>query len=157
MGSGINMRITKMNKKGMSISIVLLVVMTLILVCLAMYYFIISDKNRENLFNAPGGIDPVYTIAGGFNFYLDSAFLKASDGFKFEDGGIRFVERFNNELNNSEFISERFYISYSPIDLASIELTKDKLVLKIDVTILNNETDSLSVKYDYIKIFSRGL
>jgi len=142
------------NKKGMSISVVLLVVLTLILVVLTLAYFITSGRQSSAVFNVPGEIDSVYDDSIYFNVYLSGMFERATNGFKFSDGKTGFLEKFKSETEKTLFYSRYGNtITYSSVVEDSIELTKDKIVLNIDIIITNNEIidKGMTVKYSYRK------
>ncbi len=148
-------------KKSMSISIVALVILTLILTVLALYYFIISERQVSAVLNVPSEIDSIYDDSAYFNIYLTGMFDRAINGFKLEEGKGEFIERFKREVEKTLLYSKYGNtITYSPIVEDSVELTKDRVVLNIDVTITNNvsgEKNKVLVKYNYRKTFEKVL
>lgn len=142
------------NKKGMSISIVLLVVLTLILVFLTIGYFIVNQEERTSILSVPDTLDLVYNQETYLNFYLQNIFDKASGNFKFPEGKGVFIERFKNELLNLK-INGLENIE-NQINESNIDLTKDKLVLNLNLVLEEkNEERGIEARYNYKKSFEK--
>ena len=80
----------KRQKRGMSISIVLLTILTLVLVVTALLMFNLRSKRLEEKLYVSRGLDRVYARAAIFDFYLNEILDKIG-----EDASI---EEFNTEL-----------------------------------------------------------
>lgn len=150
----------RVNRKAMSISIVLLVILTLILVTLSIGYFIVSQNKVSEILTVPSAIDSVYADSIFFNFYLDTIFDRASKDFQFKDGKGKFIEKFNEEISKTVFYS--YYdneISYSSISEDKTELSENKLALSLDITISYkfNDKKGIGIEYNYKKIFEKIL
>ena len=147
----------KMNKKGDTISIVVLTALTLILVTLSIYYFVISERERTNIFNVPAGIDSIYTREAYLNFYLGIAFERASKDFKYTEGKRGFIEKFKNELEDNDDNEELEWVKNS-ISESNVELTKTSLKLIIPIVIEGNfQGQGFEVKHSYEKVFEKTL
>ncbi len=153
----------KMNKKGDTVSIVLLTALTLILVSVTIYYFIVSEKERTNILNIPVGIDSVYTKEAYLNFYLEASFDRASKDFAYSYGKSKFIEKFKAELENYKDENGEYFIAgldsvRNSVNESNVELTKTLLKLSIPIVIEGNFQDQgLEVKYSYEKVFEKAL
>jgi hypothetical protein len=158
-----------MHKKSMSLAIVVLVILTLILIVMTLAYFITSQNINIKALMVSDSIESVYRISRYFDYDMNTIFLRSSQNFSFDDGKSKFIEKFNEELSKynmtsgnsyTDIISNEFYIEYSPIDENHISLSPDKLVLSVDVTVINKTALSeglLGIKYNYKKTFEKNL
>jgi hypothetical protein len=151
----------KMNKKAMSISIVLLVILTLILCIMTIAYFVINEKGTSGTLNVPSELDAVYSDANSFNFYFNSVFQKVAGEYKTSDGPVVFIARLNDELNKTLFYpSGSSYIEYSHLSESSVEIINSEIALNLDVFLTNNKnsvSDGFGISYGYSKRFFRKL
>ncbi len=156
------------DKKGMSMAIIVLVVLTLILVVLTLTYFITSKQINVETLKVSESIESTYRTARYLDYEMSIVFLRASQNFTYAEGKSKFIEKFNEELNKyddlknkeiwSDIAKNQFYINFSSIDEGRVELTPEKLVMMMDINITNKTALSeglLGVKYNYRKIFEK--
>jgi len=149
----------KMNKKAMSISIVLLVALTLVLVIITLFYFVINEKGKSSILNIPTQIDSVYSDSDYFDFYFNNAFQKAADGIRPEEGADVFIQKLKDELNKTLFFpAAGSYIEYNHINESSVEISNNIIALNLDVDVINNKSlgsGELGIRYSYTKRFEK--
>ena len=89
-----------MNKKAVSISILLLVVSVLILSITSLSYLSIKNKDIKKTFGVSSEIDKLYLKESLLNFYLDDIFEKSARDFNYVNGKRVFIDNFMRELEN---------------------------------------------------------
>ena len=99
----------KINKKGMSLAIVLLVIATLVLVSTALITFYVREKSYEDKIAAAGFLQDVYTKEAKINFYAYNVLENINSENKAKED---IIKEFRNELSKYkesdwEFILDR--------------------------------------------------
>jgi hypothetical protein len=146
----------KLTKRGMSISIVLLVILTLVLAIMIIGYFVVNDKGTSATLNIPNQVDYVNFDSDNFNFYFNNMFQRVAGDFSYSDGSGAFIEKLRDELGKTVFYPPKgSYIEYSHLDESNVELTADHIALTLDVSVSNSSSQSgnLGIKYNYTKRF----
>ena len=152
----------KLNKKAMSIPIVLLVILTLILVTVNITYFILREGGIQKTINVPSAMDSLYVKEAQINYRLQDVFDKATEDFKVKEGKEVFIENFKTELGKYkrdwDFIVVLDDVE-SQLTEDNINLTNKSLVLKLDIqlgmTHLIKGREVLDINYFYIKKFEK--
>lgn len=140
------------NKRGMSISIVLLVIATLVLSSFALVSFHTRQKSLQANLYSPAFLQDVYAQEAKINFYAGEVLEKIDvKGLSIDD----FKNKFNIELGKYKEESWEFIIKD-----ASIE--KGKATITLEVKIKGDAKDKdgkelYSVVYIYTKIFEKPL
>lgn len=149
-----------MNKKAISISISLLVLSTLILSVLSLYYFYIKDKKISNFYI--GDINKIYEKQELLDFYLGDIFDKSSKDFSFEQGKREFLNKFKKELDNYKDKNELYPLEAlrqaEQVNENNIELNENKLILKLELKLNQayaSKTEYYSINYNYKKNFEK--
>lgn len=87
-----------MNKKAISISLLLLALSSLVLSSVSITYFIVRDKDAHDVFVASNQIGDFYRAEAVFNHHLDNLFAKAVDDFDFSQGKQGFIDNYRKEM-----------------------------------------------------------
>jgi len=153
----------KMNKKAMSIPILLLLILTLVLIVTTLFYFNIKQKDVKDTILIPDEVDRVYVKGIQINYYLQDIFDNSVKDFKFEDGKQVFIGNFKKELErykkDESFIMNELSQVENQIVEDNIELNEEKVVLNLYLEILGGkEIDGkkvINIKYNYDKKFEK--
>ena len=150
----------KMNKKAMSIPIVLLVILTLILITVSLFYFNIKQKNVKETITIPNEIDRVYASELQLNYHLQEIFDNATRNFKFEDGKQKFIDDFKIRLEKYDFIENKEEIKLQIVD-ENIELILDKITLTLNIGLSKKQEvdgkEIINIEHNYEKSFEKDL
>lgn len=146
-----------MNKKSMSISIMLLVVLTLVTVGVSLTYFVLSDKKINYSLKIPNQIDSVYSEEAYLNFYLKDLFKKASSDLKLNDEKQVFIDKINENLKdyNDPYLIKNMGQITNQLKEENIEITKEKLIWKIEFVLEDKSQEAIEIKYNYKKEFEK--
>ncbi len=140
------------NKKaGVSISIVLLVLATLILVISSLFYFHIRADDLTGDISSAVFLEEIYSKEVKLNFYLENVFDKCSENFVSEEEFVNcFIEKI--ELyGGSDIVVEGLEQIEGQLD--EIVFDGRKLGIEFDLLIEEDFEDGLSVSYEYKKSF----
>ena len=96
------------NKRAMSIPIVLLVILTLVLITVSLFYFVIKEKGIEETMLVIGVIDSVYIEEAQLNYYLKEIFDSYPDTKK---SLRRFIEPIGSRRSSPTCPAPRYCIS----------------------------------------------
>ena len=157
----------KSNKKGMSISIVILTFATLALTVFSLFVFSFHGNNLSGKVNL-ANLDRTYAIEELINFYVDDMIERS---FKLGIDEAEFIENFKKELDNYEdgddFVLEELRQIEEQINNENIEIKKVKgvnkkvivnLDISIDDEIMNrNGNRIIFINYNYEKRFEKDL
>lgn len=131
-----------LNKKAVSISILLLVISALVISVIALTYFYTKNNDIRRVIRVSNKIDEIYVKESLLNFYLQDIFDKAVKGFDFSSGKQGFVDSFKKELNNYKDENGSYPIEelkqVESIGEEDVELLEEKLVLKLNLEIKNS-------------------
>src|SRR3989344_5217065 len=136
--SGVSkMKLRKMNKKAVEVSIVILVLMTLFLVGFSVSYFI-SKENISETMHIPNVVDKVYVQETLLNYHLQKAFDKSFAGFNLENSESDFVLRFKSELekyknSDGEWMVYGMKEVYENVNEGNVKIDSGSLSLKLDI------------------------
>ena len=152
----------KWDKRAMSISIVLLVIMVFVIIGICLVYFILNERATGATIHIPDRIESLYARENYLNFYLQDIFEKSSKDFRYEEGASSFIEKFKNNLNDykdkngSYLIGGLYQVEMQINNESSVELTKDKLMLTLNLILEDKSEEGISVKYSYKKVFEKN-
>ncbi|MEK6830940.1 MAG: hypothetical protein AABX77_02830 [Nanoarchaeota archaeon] len=161
------MVLSKMNKKAISISILLLVISSLILSILSLAYFMTKNNDIKRTISFSNGIDEVYLKEDLLNFYLQDIFDKAVRDLEAildsVDSGQAFINSFKKELNdykdkNGNYPMKELQQAENQISEENVELTDNKLVLKLHLEIKKSYIsgeEGGTFTYNYEKQFEK--
>ena len=147
-----------MNRKAVSMVILFLVVVTIVLCVLSLYYMLIEERKIDKTFQNSDFIDKVYFKKMQLDYALQSIFDVAVLGFKFSDGKNVFIGRFKEELINYQlddggYVIEGLEVVEGQLVEENIELSEKKLVLNLNLSVENQEVGLdyrfVSVDYSY--------
>mgnify|MGYP001595905303 FL=1 len=156
-----------MNKKAVSISILLLVVSSLILSITSLSYFSIKNRDIKKTIGVSSEIDKLYLKESLLNFYLRDVFEKAvmesSISSDIETSKNVFIDNFRKELEKYKDKNGLYPMTElkqaESIGEESLELSEDKLVLRLNLELKEvyvKEYDENGVFiYDYEKEFEK--
>lgn len=151
----------KWNKRAMSISIVLLVIMVFVIVGVCLFYFIINERQVGSTIHIPDKIDSLYTRENYLNFYLEDIFEKSAKDFKNSDGASGFINKFKSNLNGYKDKAGSYVISdisqvEAQINENSVQFTDNKLILTLNLKLEDKNEEGITVKYSYLKVFEKN-
>ena len=151
----------KMNKKGMSLSIMLLTLLTLVLVVTTLFYFNVKRNKEHEKLLIPKVIDEVYVREAEINFYINDMIKKSITEDVSE--GV-FLNNFKIELNNSKDKQGNYIVSeleqLKGIDEEDVEIKDGKLFFEVSIKIedkLIDDYEVISVSYNFNKVFEKDL
>ncbi|MEK6872987.1 MAG: hypothetical protein AABW90_03165 [Nanoarchaeota archaeon] len=150
-----------MNKKAVSISILLLVISTLILSITSLSYLIIKNRDIKKTIVVSSEIDKLYLKESLLNFYLDDIFEKAVNEFNYVNGKQIFIDNFRKELEKYKDKNGLYPMSElkqaESINEENLDLSEDKLVLRSRLELkevyVNGGGDGGTFIYKYEKEF----
>src|SRR3989344_9684166 len=151
-------RIMQMKNEAVSIPIILMVISSLILSIISLTYFVFKNNNTAEIIKISDELDQVYLEQALLNFYLQDVFDKAVENFNPSQGKPLFIDNFKKEYLkykskdgrypiNSMASIESYVLNGNLID--SAELDKDRLVLKMSLTIQRGIIDYNGVVANY--------
>jgi hypothetical protein len=145
------MKINKMNKKSMSISVLLLVMLTIILIGASIIIFIVKDKNISSSMDLSNNIDRTHIKEVKLNYYLNEIFDNSVKEFKFEQGKDVLISNLKKELNKHKTTSGYYYtegLEQVESQLNNVDLTKEKISLLLNFNIKSNNSE-LNIDYNF--------
>ena len=150
------------NKKAMSISIVLLVLLTMLALIATLYFFNQSQTSEKKILITSDQVDSVYGDEASLNFYLQNAFDDSTINLNFKDGKTKFIDNFRNNLNKYDKADSYFTPVIasiaSDLDNKPIEFDPDKVSITLTITLSGNgdlSSESPKISYSYEKKFIR--
>ena len=152
------------NKKAMSIAIVFLVLLSLTLMTTILFYLNAEKENTKEkifLFNT---MDQIHFDTNLINYYIQKIFDESTKDFKSTDSKSKFITQFLNNLTRyknleGNYLIKEFEQIKEQIKEENIELTSEKLILKINIDLEKSvkikNKEALNIKYNYSKIFEK--
>jgi hypothetical protein len=149
-----------MNKKAVSLSVVLLVLSCFVLISLSLTFFVIKEKDALGKIGISSDIDEIYVRQALLNFYVQDIFDRASEDFLIEEGASRFVSNFKEELGGYRDGGGNYPIGelgeLENVDESMVELLEDRLILRVDLN-AKSRLEHMDIDYSYQKEFVRIL
>lgn len=144
----------QMNKKSVSLPIVILVISMMVLLIFSLIIFYNREKEFKETIKLPEALDKFYVQKILIESNLEGVFESASDNFVSKE---KFIEKFKERLvfyENSEgkYILNGFDGIKEQIIEENVELSQEKLVLKLNVFLEDNfieEGYEVNMKYSY--------
>lgn len=144
----------QMNKKSVSLPIVILVISMMVLLIFSLIIFYNREKEFKETIKLPEALDKFYVQKILIESNLEEVFESASDDFVSKE---KFIEKFKERLvfyENSEgkYILNGFDGIKEQIIEENVELSQEKLVLKLNVFLEDNfieEGYEVNMKYSY--------
>jgi hypothetical protein len=158
------------NKKASSISIVLLVILTIFVISLSLFYFSLSKKDTDKKVYISSLIESVYIKEIILNYEVQNIFEDSFKEYKIADGKSAFIKNFSDQLNKYKNSSGSYYIPEliqvdEQLSEDKIEIIQgsneepDKLILKLNFTLnqiqVKDGFEEFSVNYTYAKEFEK--
>jgi hypothetical protein len=158
------------NKKASSISIVLLVMLTLLVISVSLFYFMLSKKDIDKKVYISSLIDSVYIKEEILNYEVQNILENSCKDYTIEDGKSAFISEFSDELDKYKNSTGGYYIpelkqAEEQLKEENIELIQssngepNKLILKIVFTLGKSQVkagfDEFKVDYFYTKEFEK--
>lgn len=148
-----------MNKKGIAISVILLVITTLLLVGVCVGYFIFSDRIKSISLQTINEIDSAYVQENYLNFYLQEIFDNSAKDFKSTYGKDYFINSYKNELlkykdEKGAWIMPEFSQVDLQINESNINMHEGKISLTLNLAVRGN-SESIEVIHKYEKTFEK--
>lgn len=152
-----------MNKKAVSISILLLVISSLILSITSLSYLSIKNKDVKRTIGVSGEIDKLYLKESLLNFYLEDIFEKAVKDFNYLNGKRAFIDNFRKELERYKDKNGLYPINelkqVENISEENLELSENRLGLKLNLELkevyVDNYDEGGVFTYNYEKDFEK--
>jgi len=153
-----------MNKRAVSIPILILVLTAIGLSVLSLSYFIVKGNDINNVIKISNEIDEIYLKEQLLNFYLQDIFDKAAFGFNGDKKA--FVDSFRRELLNYKdknglySIGELAFVELKIIEddfIDDVQVIGNSLILRMDLSIKNDLSNSNDIKlnYNYLRILRK--
>jgi len=160
------------NKKGISDPIFLLVIGTLALSTLVLFYLNSHSVDSSATLNLPVNIDEIVNDARIVEFYLEDALIKSVAKTQGNLNPISFLEAYNDEIEKLKRKPENYNPDSDGTDFAikGLEGIQDQLVpenvvinngvisLRLQISLSKEhltEDGSLNVNYNYKKTFAK--
>ncbi|MFA5857061.1 MAG: hypothetical protein WC867_06880 [Candidatus Pacearchaeota archaeon] len=149
-----------MNKKSMSISIVLLVIMTLVLVGVSLTYFIIKENNNQQLLQVSSSIDYLSIEESHLDITLDKLFLESVVGIKTLDSKQIFIDRLNENIPKYQdyYFLKNLNSIKEQVKEENIEINTEGINWKVEFiieSVKNNPKNTLNANYLYSRKFEK--
>jgi len=150
------------NKKATPISNLIFFFLAVIVLLLALTYFIVWKGDKKDIVNNQEILDSFYRDIDYLDFYLQRVFDKSVEGFKGDKED--FINKFKENLNfykssdGSYFVRgldevEEYVNSEGFVD--NIEISSDRLVLRVEIG-LEKDGSGILLKYGYERSFKEG-
>jgi hypothetical protein len=144
----------QLDKRAMSISIVLLVIMVFVIIGICLMYFILYVRDTGSTLHIPDKIDSLYTRQNYLDFYLKDIFEKSTKDFNFGNSKGEFIERFKNNLysyknKNGNYDVIDLNLIQSQITEENVNLDNDKISLGLNIVLESGDENDVLVKYGY--------
>jgi len=152
----------KYDKKGMSLSIVLLVIVVILLIGVCLVYFVLYNISTANTIHIPDSIDSMYVRGNYMNYYINDIFEKSTKDFKPGDSKSKFIESFKNNLNNYKntqgiyVVNDLFQIE-NQVNEANVNLDSKEINLNLNIVLFGTDENGVVVKYGYNYLISKNL
>ena len=147
------------SKKGMSLSIVLLVFATVILMGSSLVIFKIR-ANQMSVENSFIDIQDVYVEYELMDFYINEIMEDVTRDFYYENGKTVFISKFKNELGKYKAGNKNLILEIEGIENQLSEdrivLSLNKVSIKLDFNVVK-EFSNATVSYSESKTFERYL
>ena len=147
-----------MGKRGVSLSILLLVISTFVLIGLSLTFFVIKEKDSLGKVEVFNDLDEVYARQELIDFYVQDIFDKASSDFIYDQGVEFFIENFKRELLVYKDSVGNYPINelalIEEVDVGSVELNFESLVLIVELNVKIRGAN-FDADYNYEKRFKK--
>jgi len=147
-----------MNKRGISLSVGLLVLSCFVLVGLSLAYFVTKQSEVTQVVYSADAVEQVYVKQGLLDFYIQDIFNQAVLNFNFEEGDSVFIYRFKQVLaatkegNGAYPIPE--LVLLEEVSVSNILLSEQEIVLSLDLAV-KSSSEEMDVEYRYQKDFGK--
>ena len=147
----------KMNKKAVSIPVLIFFVLTIVLLFTSLVYFSLEQKSVDKAVSTTDDLDKVYIEESKLNFYLQDIFDKSVKDFKIEQGKTVFINYYLEELskyNSDGWYDENLKQVKDQINEGNIVIDGKRLVLVLNIAI-NVDGKDVKGSYKYEKRFEK--
>lgn len=155
------------NRRGMSISIVLLVLATLVLTSFALFTFYLREKSIQEEIYTTRFLEEVYVKEEKINFYVQNIFDNSVRDFNRDEDVSKLINNFKQELGkykiNNKFVIAELEQVEGQINEEHIKVKNNKVTAGFQITIKSNVTDEkkekeiFSAVYTYNKKFEKQI
>jgi len=144
----------KFDKRAMSISIVLLVIMVIVTIGICLAYFILYTIGTGNTIHISDSIDSIYVRENYLNFYINDIFEKSTQNFKISDGKAKFIENFKNNLNGYKDVNGNYVVSdlgqvEAQVNEGNVNLDNNMISISLNLVLIGVNENGVVVKYGY--------
>ncbi len=153
-----NLKFKYMNKRAISVAIMILALSAVILFGLSLLYFNFLDNKYKETLDIHGNLDEIYYKKELLRFYLSQAFDNSVKNFNLGLEKTVFIDNFRKELSN--FKNDEGYLinELNEIELGlneeNLEINENKLVLTINLKLINEWSDIKTI-YIYEEKFEK--
>lgn len=147
----------KMGKKAVSMVILFLVVATIVLCVLSLYYMLTEERKIDKTFQSSDFIDKAYFNRIQLDYILEGIFEGVIEEGCYSQGKDVFIGCFRKELENykledGSYLVEGLNSVEGQLVEDNIVLTEEKLVLSLDLNVKAQDVEDyrfVKVDYDY--------
>ena len=151
------------NKRAMSLPILVLVILTIVLVFVSLFYFSSRDKQNKETLMIPSVIDELYRGEARLNFHLRDIFEKSVKNMQETKSQDVFISSFKDELNrfksqNGNYLIQGMEQVESQLNNKNIIIDSEKVILTLEIELFASKKDDkqdTQVNYKYIKQFEK--
>ncbi len=155
----------KNKKAGMEISVVLLVIATLVLSGFVLLTFYTKQKSMQEKIYATKFLEDIYSKEEIVNFYINNVLENSVKDFNKEDGEVKLILNFKNELNkykiNNNYIIPELAQIEKQVNEEHIKIEDNKATAEFQITledkVVENGKAIFSAVYTYDKKFEKEI
>lgn len=149
----------KMNKKGMEVSVILLVIATLIISSYALFTFYGGRQKVDEKVQIKGILEDLYSQESQINFYLENVIEKISISDK-QNPEKEFLDGFQKGIfsykGQSGYAFPELLQVESQLKTENLKIADNKIKIKINI-ITSKDGAGVSATYNYTKVFEKAL
>jgi len=147
------------NKRAVSGSIGILVVVTLLLTVLSIFSFLKENSNINKEMLVSDSVDLAYFEKIQLDYILEDIFNKAAAGFNVAQGKEVFINQFKSEMADYKLVNGDYGLRglkgvEGQLVESNVEVSEDSLVLNLELEVQGHyvsEEDLVIVNYNYKK------
>lgn len=147
-----------MNKKGIAIAVLLMVLTSIFLSGLSLIYFFSVNNNIEERIDMHTAVDGLLIREKNIDVMLTDIFEKSVKDFNPADGEPIFLDNIKRELDfykdKKGNVPSGLDSIYEQLKEGNVELTPEKILFTVEIDFLEEKSD-IKIDYRYIKRFEK--
>ena len=148
----------KLNKKAVSLSILLLTLSSLVLSGLSLFYFYSLNNEINEIIDLHTNIDKIYEKKDLVDFYVNDIFENCVKDFEITSSEQAFLENFKNTLKNYKDENGNYFVEelqqLESVNEENIDINENTLTLHLTISI-KEEWPDIKTVYVYEKRFEK--